>query len=61
MSAYFMIKIGMRQCGVLSPSFFAIYLDDTAKYVCMHAHGSTLSIVLYADDIISISSSIHAL
>jgi hypothetical protein len=40
---------------------FAIYLDDVAKYVCMHEYGSTLSIVLYADDIIILSSSVQAL
>ena len=60
-STYFRIKIGIRQGGVLSPSLFAIYLDDVVKYVCKHEYGTTLSIVLYADDIILIASSILAL
>jgi hypothetical protein len=46
---------------MLSPSLFAIYLDDVVKYVCKHEYGTTLSIVLYADDIILIASSILAL
>ena len=60
-STFFQIKIGVRQGGVLSPFLFAIYLDDVAKLVCQHAYGSPLSIILYADDIILQSTSVHAL
>jgi len=60
-SNFFKVNIGIRQGGVLSPCLFAIYIDDVVKCVCKHAYGSTLSIVLYADDIILLSPSIQAL
>jgi len=60
-SIFFQIKIGVRQGGVLSPSLFAIYLDDVVKRVCMHPYGSVMSIVLYADDIILVQPSLQAL
>jgi hypothetical protein len=60
-SAFYQIHIGVRQGGVMSPILFAIYLDDVVNYVCLHRQGSTLSIVLYADDIILLSPSVQAL
>ena len=60
-SSYYHITIGCRQGGVLSPFLFAVYLDDVVKLVCSNNYGSTLSIVLYADDIILLSPSILAL
>jgi len=60
-SAFYQINIGIRQGGVLSPILFAVYLDDVVNIVCRHRYGSTLSIVLYADDIILISPSVQAL
>jgi hypothetical protein len=60
-SNFFKVNIGIRQGGVLSPCLFAIYLDDVVKRVCAHPYGSTLSIILYADDIILLSPSVQAL
>jgi hypothetical protein len=60
-STYYRITIGCRQGGVLSPFLFAVYLDDLVKFVCGDINGSTLSIVLYADDIILLSPSVQAL
>jgi hypothetical protein len=60
-SKFFAIQIGVRQGGVLSPTLFAIYLDDVVKNVCRHRYGSTLSIVLYADDVLIMSNSVQAL
>ena len=60
-SVYYHITIGCRQGGVLSPFLFAVYIDDVVKLVCNDIYGSTLSIVLYADDIILLSPSIQAL
>lgn len=60
-SAFFQVKIGVRQGGVLSPFLFAVYLDDIVTLVCKCDYGSTLSIILYADDIILISRSVQAL
>jgi hypothetical protein len=60
-STFFQTKIGVRQGGVLSPFLFAIYFDDVAILACQHAYGSPLSTILYADDIILQSTSVHAL
>ena len=46
---------------MLSPFLFAIYLDNVVSRVCNHACGSIFSIVLYADDIIILSPSVHVL
>lgn len=56
---FFSVNIGVRQGGVLSPLLFAIYLDDAVKNVC--SYGLPLSIVLYADDIMLLSSSLITL
>jgi hypothetical protein len=58
-SLFFSVNIGVRQGGVLSPLLFAIYLDDAVKNVC--SYGLPLSIVLYADDIMLLSSSLITL
>jgi exonuclease III len=60
-STFYQITIGCRQGGVLSPFLFAVYLDDVVNLVCGSIYGSTLSIVLYADDIILLSPSVQAL
>ena len=31
LSCFFHLKCGVRQCGVLSPHFFAVYIDDLIK------------------------------
>ena len=46
MSNYFIVQIGIRQGGVLSPFLFAIYVDDVVSSVCMHPDGSIMSIIL---------------
>ena len=57
-----MIPAGVRQGGVLSPILFALYIDDiesalsTSKLGCS-INGSYLGCILYADDIILVSTS----
>jgi len=57
---------GVRQDGVLSPILFALYIDDiasslsNAKLGCS-VNGVYLGCLLYADDIILLSSSVHCL
>ena len=65
-SSQFRLMSGVRQGGVLSPYLFAVFIDDIVDYVsnlnvgCKFRHIST-SIVLYADDILLLAPSIHAL
>jgi len=60
-STFYVVNIGVRQGGVLSPLLFAIYLDDIVKNICSSEYGSFLSIVLYADDIMLLSPSLFML
>ena len=58
-STMFQIRFGVRQGSVLSPSLFAVYLDDI---VHGRRNGSTTSyIILYADDILIITSTLRDL
>ena len=57
-SSFFMIEFGVRQGSVLSPHFFAIYLDDI---VGSFYPGRGIHIVLYADDILLIAPSVSEL
>jgi len=54
-SKFFKIEFGVRQGSVLSPQFFAVYLDDIVGHFYP---GRGIHIVLYADDILLISRSI---
>jgi exonuclease III len=62
----FKLTCGIRQGGVLSPYFFAIYINDVIEHVtaqnvgCMFRLLNT-SIILYADDILLLAPSIHSL
>jgi len=67
LSSFFRIKCGIRQGGVLSPYFFAIYIDSVVDRVnrdCLfgcYIASQCLSILLFADDIIIIAPSVVAL
>ena len=56
MSSYFNISNGVRQGGILSPSLFAIYMDDlssllnTSRIGC-HISNVCINHVFYADDL----------
>ena len=56
MSAYFTISNGVRQGGILSPSLFAVHMDDlssllnTSRIGC-HIDGVCINHVFYADDL----------
>ena len=53
-SLVFEINFGVRQGSVLSPFLFAVYLNDLSK-LCSTKN---CAIVLYADDIMLLSSSV---
>jgi len=55
LSDMFRVEFGVRRRSVLSPFLFAIYVDDLAKS-CSPFDG--LYIVLYADDILLLTSSV---
>jgi len=57
-SASFEINFGVRQCSVLSPFLFAVYLDNLGK-LSSPLHGCY--VILYADDILLLSPSITRL
>ena len=65
-SAFYKLDTGVRQGGVLSPHLFCIYIDDVVKRVkslslgCNISHVCT-SIILYADDLILLAPTVHAL
>ena len=62
----FKLTAGVRQGGVLSPYLFALYIDDVIQHVnsvnvgCFYRSVNT-SIILYADDILLLASSVHSL
>ena len=54
-SAFFIIRLGVRQGSVLAPYLFAVYVNDIAgKYQI----GQRSFVILYADDILIISASV---
>ena len=65
-SNYIKLKCGVRQGGVLSAYFFAVYIDDIIKIIQRSNLGCYIGIVsvnifLYADDILLLAPSIDAL
>ena len=65
-SSFFKLEAGIRQGGVLSPYLFAVYANDIIASVkklpfgCQYKHFS-VSILMYADDIIIIAPSVVSL
>jgi len=57
-SRFIKIKCGVRQGSVLSPSLFAVYLDDI---ISLLPFSQRHCIILYADDILIISPSVNEL
>ena len=57
-SNFFQLIVGVRQGSVLSPLFFAIYIDDIVPTFGM---GRYSFIIIYEDDILLISPSIREL
>jgi len=59
-------QFGVCQAGVLSPYFFAIFIDDiiinvvNLKSGC-YVNRTSLSIILYADDILLVAPSVESL
>ena len=65
-SDFFKLLTGVRQGGVLSPYFFAIYVDDIIKKVRSSNLGCYMSaicvaIIMYADDIVLVAPSVDSL
>jgi hypothetical protein len=66
-SNFYQLTCGIRQGGVLSPYFFASYIDDIVDKVNSHYNlgcyfkGFCVSLLLYADDIIIIAPTVMAL
>ena len=65
-SRFYQLKTGVRQGGVLSPFLFGVFIDDLVKLVDKAGIGCRIAalcvgIFLYADDIILLAPSIHAL
>jgi len=65
-SNFIKLKCGVRQGGVLSPKFFALYIDDVIKVIQRSNIGCMIGIIkvnifLFADDIIMLAPSVDAL
>ena len=57
-SGSFNLDFGVRQCSVLAPFLFAVYIDDIAE---IFSFERGVHIVVYADDIILVTSSVSVL
>ena len=63
---FFHLKCGVRQGGVLSPHFLAVYIGDLIKRLHRSNCGrfvrlACVNVFLYADDIIVLAPTIDAL
>jgi len=66
LSSFFKLECGVRQGGVLSPQFFAIYIDDIVNTIIQQRIGCYMRhrcvcIMLYADDILLLAPSVDCL
>ena len=66
LSNWFHVKAGVRQGGVLSPTFYCLYIDElvdiiSASGIGCHVRGVFLSILLYADDMALAAPSLKGL
>ena len=66
LSEWFYISAGVRQGGILSPTFYCIYVDELVQIhsqagIGCHIRSAFLSILLYADDMCLISPSVKGL
>ena len=66
LSRFIGLGCGIRQCGVLSSYFFALYIDNVVKKVNDSKLGCYMkwvctSILLYADDILLVAPSVTSL
>ena len=66
MSNFFNLVSGVRQGGVLSPSLFAIYVNDIAKKIISRGIGCHMSFIctgifLYADNLFLMAPCVHTL
>ena len=68
LSSSFETKIGVKQCCVLSPALFSLYLNDLTKSfevgcdpVSLGNNGLHISCLMYADDIVLLSQTANGL
>ena len=66
LSKYFVVKLGVRQGGILSPFLFNVYVDDLLHNLesCgagCYINGHYLGCVMYADDLLLLSASVAGL
>ena len=66
MSSFVSLECGVRQGDVLSPHHFNIYIDEVIKHksnsqYCCNVRFTCVSIFMYADDFILMSSSVIVL
>ena len=63
LSAWFKLEAGVRQGGILSPRFFAIYVNDLLLNLTKSSKGCYINnvacnCIMYADDLILLSASL---